>query len=47
VASSHFQVQLLGDCGDEFPEAEADEKKSTSIFPSILKTGPTPPMQGV
>jgi hypothetical protein len=45
VASSLFRVQLLGDCGDEIPEAEADEKKSTSIFTSILKTGATPPMQ--
>src|ERR1700736_6362451 len=46
VASSLFRVQLLGDVGEEkFPEAEANEKKSTSIFTSIMKTGAMPPMQ--
>jgi len=42
-----FRVQLSRDCCRKFPEAEANEKKSTSIFTSILKTGAVPPMQEV
>jgi len=33
--------------GEKFPEAEANEKKSTSMFTSIMKTGTMSPMQGV
>jgi hypothetical protein len=33
--------------GQIVPEAEANEKKSISIFPLILKTDAMTPMQGV
>jgi hypothetical protein len=38
-----FRLQLLWDCGGEIPDAEDDEKKSTSI----LKAHATPPMHRV
>ena len=33
--------------GKNFPKRKPNEKKSTSMFTSIMKTGTMPPMQGV